>query len=92
MVGGVERLIEKENSFNYFAWVPYYSPIMEHAKVLISNYGFETANPITKQTGCYIDVFVNCVGGIGASLVMFALVILLGIVSWKKVKQIDVLS
>lgn len=89
---GVERLLEKENSFSYFAWVPNYSPIIEHLKVLVSNYGFEVINPITKKPGCYIDVFVNCVGGIGASMVMFALVIILGIIVWKKIKQIKIIS
>lgn len=89
---GVEKLLEKENSFNYFAWVPNYSPIIEHLKVLISNYGFEVINPITKKPGCYIDVFVNCVGGIGISLVMLALIITLGIIIWKKTKQIEIVS
>jgi hypothetical protein len=65
---------------------------MEHLKVLISNYGFEVINPITKKPGCYIDVFVNCVGGIGISLVMLALIITLGIIIWKKIKQIEIVS
>ena len=36
--------------------------------------------PITKRKGIYSDVVVSCIGGIGASIVMLAVVILIGIV------------
>lgn len=82
---GVERLLEKSDSFNYFAWVPYYSPILQHLKVLLSNYGFEVINPITRQSGCYIDIYVNCVGGIVASIVMFVITMILVTFIWKNI-------
>jgi hypothetical protein len=86
---GMENLLKKENPFEYFAWIPYFSPIMEHLKVLVSNYGFDIVNPITKTSGCSIDVFVYCMGGIGIGLMMFALIIGLGVIIWKKIEHVE---
>lgn len=87
---GIERLLEKPDSFNYFAWVPYYSPILQHLKVLLSDYGFQIMNPITKQPGCYIDVYVNCIGGVIVSLVMLGIIFVFGIFIWKKILVVKV--
>jgi len=72
---GVEKLIETDNSFNYFAWDPYYSPIIEHIKVLLSDYGGLTMNPITKTIGCSVDIFLFCTTGIIPILILLILIV-----------------
>ncbi len=60
----IEKLITKQNSFDYFAWIPQYSPILEHVKVLVTNYGGSVSNPITNIVGCSVDIFLYCTRGI----------------------------
>lgn len=89
---GVDRLLEKENSFDYFAWSPYYSPIIEHLKVLITNYGYEIINPITKKTGCAIDIFIYCTGGVVPFAIMLIITLGIGYFCFKNMysKQLQV--
>jgi len=81
---GVERLLEKENSFSYFAWSPYYSPIMEHLKVLATPYAYDVINPITKKTGCAVDIFIYCTGGILSLITGIVIIITIIFIIWKK--------
>lgn len=74
---GVDKLAETDNSFNYFAWVPYYSPIIEHTKVLLSDYGGLTLNPITKTIGCSVDIFLFCTAGIIPILILLILIVVI---------------
>lgn len=81
---GIEKLLEREDSFNYFAWSPYYSPILEHLKVLLTNYGHDTINPITRKSGCAVDIFVYCTGGIIPFILMLLLTSIIGYICCKK--------
>jgi len=73
---GVDKLIEKANAFDFFAWDPYYSPIIEHIKVLLSDYGGLTMNPITRTIGCSVDIFLFCTTGIIPILILLILIVI----------------
>jgi len=83
---GAERLLSRPNSFDYFAWVPQYSPIIEHLKVLAANYGSLIPNPITRKADCSIDIFLYCTGNIIPLALLLVGITILAIVILKMLR------
>ena len=83
----MEGFLAKKNSFDYWAWVPQYSPIIEHLKVLVTGFGSKIASPITKTTGCPVDNFLYCKVGIIPVVILLILVTITGFLILKNLKN-----
>lgn len=82
----MEGFLTKKNAFDYWAWVPQYSPIVEHLKVLVTDFGSKIPSPITKTTGCFVDNFLYCTGGIIPVMILLILITITGLLILKNLK------
>lgn len=85
----IEGFLSKKNAFDYWAWVPQYSPIVEHLKVLVTDFGSKIPSPITKTTGCSVDDFLYCTGGIIPVVILLILVTIIGLLILKNLKRAE---
>lgn len=86
-VWDLEGFVSKKNSFDYWTWVPQYSPIVEHVKVLVTNFGAQIPSPITKTIGCNVDIFTYCTGGITPVVILLILITILGFLILRNIKN-----
>ena len=89
---GVEGLWQEENSLEVMTWVPNYSPIILHAKVLASDY----LTIIPKNIGdyhsiglhpCPLDIYLFCQWGILPIIILLSIIFILSIFIIKNISK-----